>query len=213
MTRTATVFTAEYRARGYAAEDERFLREVLEEFGPVRLRPQWMPEAGGSTELSLLIAFIGGSMTTGLIEHLTGKLFDRLSDALGRFYRQRQSRDGLEPEMTLRISYDDIDLDLGPVTEGDIRRLRALATQVHEFLQKPPLAGKPVSRVVIGMVRDGERWEEPHLWLQSEDGARFWGISFELYPMITHILDTKTGLLGHVSPAPEPAVRADEQLL
>ena len=176
--------------------DRSLLREVLEEFGAVRLRPMELPEAGGAAELHLVMSFVGGAAAAGLVEHIAGKLFDRLSAGLLRFYRSRKERDATEPELTLRVSYDDVDISIGPADEAELRRLPKLAAEVHRRLSSPPLKGLPVTRIVIGMIREGQQWHEPHLWHRDEEGQRFWGISLEGHRSVTHILDTETELLG-----------------
>src|SRR6185437_3031578 len=104
MTKTAVIFTAEYRRSGYTADEEQQLRSLLETLGPVRLRAHRLPAAGGSSELWLVASFIGGSMASGLIGHITTHLYDHLSEQLLAFFRIRKQRDGLEPEMTLTVS-------------------------------------------------------------------------------------------------------------
>ncbi len=196
MNASATVFEAEFRSQGYDETDRLLLREALNQFGAVRLRPMDLPEAGGSTELYLAVAFIGSNIASGLIGHLTGKTFDKLFAALLRFYQTRKQRDGVEPEMALKISYDDLDLDIGPVDEGDLKHVPALANEIHRLLTSGSLKDIPVTRIVVGMVRHGDDWSEPHLWDRSEEGQRFWGVSLEGHRTITHILDTQTGLLS-----------------
>jgi hypothetical protein len=165
MPKQATTFEIRYRASGYSPDDERLLRDELEHFGAVRLRAMRLPAAGGVAEIWILVSFVGGTMVQGLIEHLTGQMFDGLSARLLNFFRTRQARDGIEPEMSLTISYDDVDLQIGPVNESDLARLPSLGKEVHDRLFRPPLKGSEVSKLVIGMVRYGDRWSEPHLQL------------------------------------------------
>src|SRR5688572_20287559 len=130
MNRTATVFTAQYRARGYSPEDEQHLRQELEQFGAVRLRPMHLPDAGGVTELTLIVAFIGAAYASGIIEHIAGKHYEALAAALRRFVSRKAERDGETPELALRVSYDDVEFEIGPVEERDLLRLPNLASQI-----------------------------------------------------------------------------------
>ena len=196
MTKTAIIFSAEFRQSGYTVAEEQQLRGLLESLGAVRLRADRLPAAGGSTELWLVASFIGGSMASGLIGHITTNVYDRLSAQLLAFFRIRKQRDGVEPEMTLTVSYDDVDLALGPVSEDEVSRLPKLARRVHEVLSAPPLRDSGVTKIVIGMVRDAEGWAEPHLQNQPEDSGRFWGISLSGHRQITHIFDSETNLLA-----------------
>ncbi len=152
----------------------------------------------------MTIDFVGTAIAGGIIEHIATQYYDRLSAALGRFFKSKAKKD-FPPEMSLRVSYDDVDLDIGPITDKGIADLPELARRVHEHLGRTALRGRTVTRVVIGMVKGGDRWEEPHLQEWPEN-ARFWGISFEGHRVVTHIYDTETELLaellsqGHKSP-------------
>ena len=190
----ANTFSVTYRARGYDADDALSLRGELAELGAVRLRPLRLPEAGGSHEIWIVLEFVGTAIAGGLIQHLTAKYYERLSAALSGFFTRKKAKD-FEPEMSLRVSYDDVDLDIGPISEKGISTLPELAEHVHAHLNSPGLKDKSVTRVVIGMVREAERWEEPHLQLWPES-SRFWGLSFEDHRYVTHIYDTETGLLA-----------------
>jgi len=103
------------------------------------------------------------------------------------------------PEMSLHVSYDDVDLDISPVTNRELASLPALAEQIQDHLNTAPLKDVQVTRIVIGMVRIGDCWEEPHSHDVSAVGSHFWGISLEGHRQITHIYDVDTGLLARCS--------------
>lgn len=199
VTRTAAVFEITYRARGLPDDEAAVRREELDALGAVRLRPLRLPEAGGSHEVWTTLHFVGSAIVGGIIEHIASRYFDRLAAALGRFFRTKATK-GSGLEMSLNIHYDDVDLDIGPITEQGVAELPQLAQSVHDHLHRPGLAQKPVTRIVIGMIRDGDQWEEPHLQQWPEE-MRYWGISFEGHRAVTHIYDTESGLLAE---RPEP---------
>jgi hypothetical protein len=193
---TATTFVAKFRARGYDEGDARSLREYLEPFGAVRFRPLELPEAGGTHELWLVVSFIGTAALSGIIGHVATKYYEKLSAALIGFSLTKRKKSGSDPELSLKLSYDDMDLDIGPVDEARLGNLPTLARTVLDHLQGPALNARgEITRIVIGMVKSGNTWSEPHTqdWPES---LRFWGISFAGHRLITHIYDSETRLLA-----------------
>lgn len=199
MTKTTTVLEVTYRASGYDAADLEGLRIELEPLGAIRLRPLHLPQAGGSFELWLVLNYIGSTMLNGIIEHIAGNQFDRLSASLRRFFMAKRTKSGFDPELSVRVTYDDVDWDIGPLNEDQIVRVPELARTVLEHLQKAPLRDAGVTRIAVGMIRDGDQWHEPHLHEWPED-TRFWGISLEGHRAITHIYDTETCLFAERPP-------------
>src|SRR4051794_39666945 len=116
MANSAAVLLVEYRQRGYSPEQIQVLKTALEEIGPVRVRPLRLPEAGGSFEIWIALDFVGKAIVGGIIEHIASKHWDRLAAAFTQFFKNKVSDDGFEPEMSLRVTYDDVDLVIGPIT-------------------------------------------------------------------------------------------------
>lgn len=172
------------------------MRAVLEPIGAVRLRPLHLPEAGGSFELWAVVSFIGLAYVGGFVEHIGEPTYRAISEAFLRFWREKRERDGTEPEMSLLLSWDDLDLRIGPVDERDLERMPALGDAIRRHLQAEPLRSTSVTKIVLGMVRVGGEWHEPHLWNRADDGGRFWGVSLETHRAITHIYDSENNLLA-----------------
>jgi hypothetical protein len=197
MSREGLVIKARFRARGYSDEDRRELGRELSEIGPNRLRALYIPEAGGSYELWLAVEFVGTSLASGLLGHVAGRFYDNLSERLRRFFASKRARDA-EPEMDLTVSYDDVDIVFTQFNSTDLPALPSMARDIHDAVTTGPLAGKEVTRIVVGMARedDAGRWYEPSAGNGLIPDRRFWGIAFASTRDVSHIFDTRTRLVG-----------------
>jgi hypothetical protein len=202
MGQEVTVLSAEFRASRYDESDQSDLYAVLQDFGAVRLRPMYMPEAGGASETWLVVSFIGTAAASGLVGHLTGTFYDRLSRSLlGHYRRRKRSRD-LDPELQLTFSYDDLDLVFICTEEKDLNRLPQIADSVRKHLDSEPLAHQDPTRIFVGLYEADGSWHTPHLQDVSDTDLRYWGISFETHQQITHVYDTQTRVLGELPHPP-----------
>jgi hypothetical protein len=87
---------ASYRERSYSLEDVADLRETLSEIGPVELKPQWLPEAGGTWELWL--------NAKAIVEGLEAAVLYDVLKTLGshsiRWIRRKRRPGEFEPELS-----------------------------------------------------------------------------------------------------------------
>jgi hypothetical protein len=112
----AVSFTATYRASGYDQVHADALRMALRRIGPARVRPLHLPEAGGSTEVSLVLSFIGASLASGLI-------YDTVKGAVAsvrEWFAHKKTRYGIYPEIIqFAISLDELDIELVPSYDAE----------------------------------------------------------------------------------------------
>ena len=112
----AVSLTATYRASGYDEEHVEALRVALQHVAPARVRPVFPPEAGGSTDVWLLLSFIGASLASGLI-YDTAKI---AVASVRSWFDLKKTRYAIYPEiMGFTISIDDLDIEFVPSYDAD----------------------------------------------------------------------------------------------
>jgi len=188
----STIFKIEYRARGYSEDDFVDLKATFQSLGFARFRGQHLPEAGGVTELWLVIEFIGLSAAAGIIGHIASKFYETLSVGLLKFIARKSKQDPIYPEfMSMRITYDDLDIVISLPDNQTIEKLKNIISVIEKHLTQRPLSENLVQYVAIPVEYTDGHWELLSIWNQKEYTLRYWGVGTWGTPGITDIYDVQ----------------------
>lgn len=167
----------DYDRNNYTAEEVESLYQDLKEFGPVRLREHSTPAAGWGMDIYLALSFIGGTVASSLIGHLTEKFFDNLAEKIKRFYSHRRTP-GMRFPRSITFSYDDMDITIDPISDDAVDRLPELMTELHERIIANPPKDKIIHRITIGVEYVDNRWQGYNLnnpsGIEHPDPYRYW---------------------------------------
>lgn len=167
----------DYDRNNYTAEEVESLYQDLKEFGPVRLREHSTPAAGWGMDIYLALSFIGGTVASSLIGHITEKFFDNLAEKIRRFYSRRRTP-GMRFPRSITLSYDDMDITIDPISDDAVDRLPELMTELHERIIANPPKDKIIHRITIGVEYVDNRWQGYNLdnpsGIEHPDPYRYW---------------------------------------
>jgi hypothetical protein len=194
MKQGASIFV-ECRGGAYTPEERDQLHQDLCEQAPTRVKEIALTAAGGASEIWVIIEFVGEAFLHVTLELLLLKAIL----ALSHLFEKRKKTGSTIPEMSLKVNFDDTSIVICPVSEELLANLPTLLANLKKHLGESPLQGQDISQVVFGIYKDGERWHKPTFWDElGPDGGQYWGLSVGPFSGITHIYDTKTGLLTEI---------------
>jgi hypothetical protein len=127
-----TVFKVDYHAGDIPDTDIQQFKDELQEFGFVRVRGYRAPAAGTGAEIRILIEFIGLAAASGIIGHLAVKFYKKLSAKIFSFMKAPHP---LRPTIEgIKISYDDLDIDIRYIDNNIIKNLSVIIDDVMNEL-------------------------------------------------------------------------------
>jgi hypothetical protein len=174
-----TVTTIMFRASGYTNNERADLQKTLEVFGPTRLRPQAMPEAGGSGELWLVLQFVGQAICSGALGEIGVDLYHRISIALKKFKAHKSQHSSIPVEVaTITLSFDDLDIVIHNPSDKIIESLDVIVERARRGAAKGALKGLDISRIGIPAVERYKAWEEGKGPIEMRnDDLQYWAIT------------------------------------
>lgn len=200
MQEANTFVTLEYDILAFDEQEVEELRELLSELGPVRSRVAYKERGGVETTLWAAITFVGVSFASGLIGHIAAKTFDKVVLLINNFYaKHRQKKPDYVQAIALRLSYDEIDIEVNLPGETRANFLQPLLQDVWKHLQHPPLSESVITKVHIPVTYDESEglWWEAFVWSSADFNARYWGVNVAGTPYLNDVYDSyKKTLLG-----------------
>jgi hypothetical protein len=197
----STIFKAEYRARGYSGDDFQDLETTFNSLGAARFKGKHLPEVGGVTEFWLVVEFIGLSAVAGIIGHIAEQFYEKLSSGLLKFIERKRKQDPEYPEfMSLKLSYDDLDIFISLPEEQTIGKLSQIVSEIHAHLATFPLSESAIEYVALLVEQIDGRWELLSIWNHRNYTLRFWGVGTCAAPFITDVYDAQERGLLKVTP-------------
>lgn len=191
------ISTIMFRASGYTDNERVDLQKTLEVFGPTRLRPQAMPEAGGSGELWLVLQFIGQAICSGALGEIGVDLYHHISIALKKFKAHKSQHSSIPVEVaTITLSFDDLDIVIHNPSDKIIESLDVIVERAKRGAAKGTLKDLNISRISIpGVERHRAWWEGQGPIEMRNDDLQYWAITTDGFYTPTYGYDSENDKL------------------
>jgi hypothetical protein len=171
------IFDITYDGGAYTSEDSASLQQDLQELGSVRSRPHYSPAAGWGVDIMMVISFIGVAVAGGIIEHITGNFFDIVVKKLRDFYRPRR-HEGLRFPRSIRLSYDDMDINVLLLSEDALEKVPQLLIAINEHIIATLSDERPIHEITLPMEYSDGEWRAINLdnpsGIEYIDPYRYW---------------------------------------
>lgn len=179
----------------FALDDEQLgaLAKHLSELGPVRRRDAYVERGGIEANLWITLQFIGESALQAIVGQITLRVLRTTCQKIQSFYQEQRKT---SPDYTLAIalclSFDDKDIEINLPKDTQPDFIQSLLEKIVTHLQTKPLSAKPIGKIWIPMIQDGDMWIESFFWESAEFLDRYWGVAHYNHIQITDIYDSDT---------------------
>ena len=146
-----------FRRSGYSDEDFESFSEAFNDRVEVQLKPRFIPEAGASFDLDIILQYLGMTIASGALWDIL-KIFPV---ALAKLWDFKHRQRGFAPDIghvTLKLSDVEITLDrrIGDsspdvvfLSKDVINNIDSIISEVVNAITKPPFSNHSVEKVLI----------------------------------------------------------------
>lgn len=155
---SVTTITVKYDARDIQDIDIQSFKTDLDELGYTRVRGHVGPMAGTGGVVWILITFIGIEAVRGIIRHLAVQFYNKFSNKLLSFIKRPSH--SFTPNITgIKISYDDIDIEIQYVDESIAKKIPIIMNDVVNEITNGGLKGFKSGTITMPMEIRGSEWK------------------------------------------------------
>jgi len=175
--------------------EEKEIAILIDEFssiGSMRVREIAKELGGDDANLWIAIKWFGISVASGVIQHLTAKLYEKIANAVGNYRRKCEEQSiAYNEAVNLVISYDDLDININLPAETTIDFLPQIMRDITAELERETLRTKPIAQIFLPYFFDEleQLWRQSFDWSKVEFESRFWGIQSERYSYRSEIIN------------------------
>lgn len=189
-TQQAVIAKAHFRASGYVGGEDDLL-EALRGIGAARVKPLYMPEAGGAGDIWFVLEFVGYTIIGGI----TYDLIKGSANQILRWAKKRREDGQVTPEIhSLKMTFDDVTLHFAPgaeqdelvyMGESDLEVIPEIQDLLAQHFTPDVIGEHEIQLIEVRLPGEGyeaeERPRNPRILVGK------------LAPFVTHEYDLKTG--------------------